>query len=137
MKIATSELTGAALRWAVAHADGATVKPNTHRFNEELVMKWPNGAHWGFFVDYDPSTDWAQAGPIIERAGIDLRFRHEGNWAAHRLIGKEYFLCEGPAPLIAAMRCFVASKLGEHVEVPDELLAPATPERPAARRPRI
>jgi hypothetical protein len=28
----------------------------------------------------------------------------------------------GPTPLIAAMRCYVASKLGDEVEVPDELL---------------
>jgi len=27
----------------------------------------------------------------------------------------------GPTPLIAAMRCFVASKLGEEVDVPQEL----------------
>ena len=27
----------------------------------------------------------------------------------------------GPTPLIAAMRCYVASKLGDEVEVPDEL----------------
>ena len=27
----------------------------------------------------------------------------------------------GPTPLIAAMRCYVISKLGEEVEVPDEL----------------
>lgn len=29
----------------------------------------------------------------------------------------------GPAPLIAAMRCYVASKLGEEVEIPEELTA--------------
>ena len=28
----------------------------------------------------------------------------------------------GPTPLIAAMRCFCCSKLGDEVEVPDELL---------------
>ena len=28
----------------------------------------------------------------------------------------------GPTPLIAAMRCYVASKLGDEVEVPEELL---------------
>jgi hypothetical protein len=28
----------------------------------------------------------------------------------------------GPTPLTAAMRCYVASKLGDEVEVPDELL---------------
>ena len=27
----------------------------------------------------------------------------------------------GPTPLIAAMRCYVASKLGDEVDVPDEL----------------
>jgi hypothetical protein len=27
----------------------------------------------------------------------------------------------GPTPLVAAMRCYVASKLGDEVEVPDEL----------------
>jgi len=29
----------------------------------------------------------------------------------------------GPTPLTAAMRCFVASKLGEEVNIPQELLA--------------
>jgi hypothetical protein len=29
----------------------------------------------------------------------------------------------GHTPLIAAMRCYVASKLGDEVEIPDELLA--------------
>jgi hypothetical protein len=28
----------------------------------------------------------------------------------------------GPTPLIAAMRCYIASKMGDEVKVPDELL---------------
>ena len=28
----------------------------------------------------------------------------------------------GPTPLIAAMRCYVASKLGDDVDIPEELL---------------
>ncbi len=28
----------------------------------------------------------------------------------------------GPTPLIAAMRCYVASKLGDEVDIPEELL---------------
>ena len=41
------------------------------------------------------------------------------NWQA--LWGwKEAF---GPTPLIAAMRCFVASKLGDEVEVPNEIVS--------------
>ena len=32
--------------------------------------------------------------------------------------------CErGPTKLIAAMRCYVASKLGDEVDVPEELLS--------------
>lgn len=27
----------------------------------------------------------------------------------------------GPTPLIAAMRCYVASKLGDNVEIPEKL----------------
>lgn len=32
----------------------------------------------------------------------------------------------GPTPLIAAMRCYVASKLGQEIDVPDELLKEAS-----------
>ena len=28
----------------------------------------------------------------------------------------------GPTPLVATMRCYVASKLGDEVDVPDELV---------------
>jgi hypothetical protein len=28
----------------------------------------------------------------------------------------------GPTPLVAAMRCYVASQLGDEVDVPDELV---------------
>jgi hypothetical protein len=32
------------------------------------------------------------------------------------------WICRGPTPLIAAMRCYVASKMGDEVDVPDELV---------------
>jgi hypothetical protein len=32
-------------------------------------------------------------------------------------------LMSGHSPLIASMRCFVASKLGDKVEIPQELIA--------------
>jgi hypothetical protein len=42
--------------------------------------------------------------------------------------GNSYWIATGylveecaPTPLIAAMRCYVASKLGDEVDVPDEL----------------
>ena len=111
MKIKTSELTGAALDWAVAkYADKHVSIGDIH---------WRN---------YSPSTNWAQGGPIIERERIEIQkgnplYFPKGNergdyyeplWIAGKM--------HGSTPLIAAMRCLVASKLGDKIEVPDELL---------------
>ena len=66
---------------------------------------------------YSPSTEWSQGGPIIEREKITISDSLE-SWAAGYNGTLRYF---GPTPLIAAMRCFCCSKLGETVEVPEEL----------------
>ena len=106
----TSELTGAALDWAVAkcekHASRNTV--NVFDFNDYF---------------FNPSTNWYQGGPIIEREKISL-FEGVNDWTAkpsidHPLWDKRW---TGPTYLIAAMRCYVASKLGDDVEVPPELV---------------
>lgn len=78
----------------------------------------------GYFPDDDrckPSTDWSQGGPIIEREKIGVWPSESisGQWGARML---NTYIMYGPTPLIAAMRCFVASKLGDEVEVPDELV---------------
>ena len=104
IKLKTSELTGAALDWAVARCEVGDA------INE---------------ID-DPhfySTDWAQGGPIIEREGINLRALSGALWEAETWSaeGGQYLL-DGPTPLIAAMRCYVASVLGDEVEVPNELV---------------
>lgn len=100
----TSELTGAALDWAVAKCEGVT---------------------WTAFPGYTYqhgeghySTNWAQGGPIIEREKIQIKENGFGHWFAK--IGKGNWM-RGPTPLIAAMRCYVASKLGEDVSIPEEL----------------
>jgi Protein of unknown function (DUF2591) len=100
----TSELTGAALDWAVAKCE----RPNWDA--TILTMNVLNGG-------FNPSINWAQGGPIIEREGIDIY--QSGVWVAE-MDGKH--TTEGPTPLIAAMRCYVASKLGDEVDVPEELL---------------
>ena len=102
----TSELTGAALDWAVAQAEGKTWA--VWRFVE-----------WHSDGDLNYSTDWAQGGAIIERERICLIDQGGDYWQA--ICGwKEMF---GDTPLIAAMRCYVASKLGDEVEVPEELMS--------------
>ena len=103
----TSELTGAQLDWAVLKAQGQDFT----NFNIKYMDAYPF------------STDWAQGGPIIERECIDLQYQGGDSdiWAAD-MCGNESSVY-GNTPLIAAMRCYVASKLGDEVEIPEELTA--------------
>jgi hypothetical protein len=99
----TSELTGAALDWMVCVCEGESPSRYTRY-----------------------SSDWAQGGPIIEKAGIEWQWLPRGNQYGARkpsLGGMNRTFCmDGPTILVAAMRCYVASRLGDEVEVPDELL---------------
>ena len=97
MKVKTSELSGLALDLMVAKAEGIETS-EYHEFNNEPYM---------------PSVDWAQGGPIIEREGIALE-KYRDYWVANPTRDPTV---HGPTPLIAAMRCYVASKLGDEVEV--------------------
>lgn len=93
MKIKTSELSGAALDWAVAKCEGHGIGA--------LDDPW-----------FAPSTNWSHGGPIIEREKMGV-FPTHGGWASG--------FQSGPTPLIAAMRRYVASQLGDEVDVPEEL----------------
>ena len=122
MKVKTSDLTGVALDWAVA-------KCEWHR--EE--------GDWRGTYNAAYSTDWAQGGPLIERETFNLTYDRDwvydpnnidpddepdngDRWLAEFIVRGDRCICAyGPTPLIAAMRCYVASKLGEEVEVPDEI----------------
>jgi hypothetical protein len=84
--------------------------------NESFMTRWTDD-ECEDGVDYHYSTDWAQGGPIIEREKMTLEWTGE-DWMAYIRHDEEYF---GPTPLIAAMRCYVASKLGDAVEVSNEL----------------
>lgn len=122
MKIQTSELTGPALDWAVARAEG--LLPTLHK-NPYGYWVMPNIA--GSY-----STSWSIGGPIIEREEINLEIHEGGHTRASfynmRLTfdgrAKHYHHEHGSTPLVAAMRCFVAAKFGDEVEVPDELVTP-------------
>jgi hypothetical protein len=99
MKIKTSELNERALDWAVGK------------------IEWTAGSDAGLCEEFCPSTDWAHGGPIIERGEIQLTV-DDGQWCA-RLGG---IWSHHYSPLIAAMRCLVASKIGDEVDVPEELV---------------
>ena len=161
-KIKVSEASGIVLDWLVAKCEGG--------FDLHKRVDWHNKP-WAFFFrddedpervdklclnEYEPSTDWAYGGPIIEENkiivfkvdddyGVDEKGYTTGlripRWGSafnqvlcddmsYNRYGESYVkvyeieasdVVYGPTPLIAAMRCYVASKLGEEVEIPEEL----------------
>lgn len=127
MKIKTSELTGAALDWAVALIEYPEWK------EQGYLEVFPYDLHFDDGEVYSPTTNWTQGGPIIEREGINLdNYGKNPRWSAwtpapDRESGEAQ--AYGPTPLIAAMRCYVASKLGDEVDVPDELVEREVQER--------
>ena len=114
MPMKTSELTGAALDWAVAKCEDLE-----HYFEDGLVCLkgQPFDTHWLYWT---PSTDWAQGGPIIEREKIDVMWCGD-RWCAYTMCGDKQLVTEGNTPLITAMRGYVASKLGDEIELPKEM----------------
>ena len=124
--VPTSQLQGAALDWAVAkcealpvalHSTGAIYLIDTP-WGDKTLVKW--------LAEFSPTRHWAQGGPIIEREAHNL-FKHNGGteWCCACNVPRDGYTAivtaEGPTPLIAAMRCYVASKLGTDVDVPEEL----------------
>lgn len=113
MKLKTSALVGPELNYAVHMAEGLH----------------------GMLTPVDYAGRWEFGGPIIEREKLAL-------WFSEATVDEEYsplqgpcWYCEpsfteaiadetyryeiGPTPLIAAMRCYVASKLGDEIEFPE------------------
>jgi Protein of unknown function (DUF2591) len=110
----TAELTGAALDWAVAKCEGAYIPSVDTDIDGSKRINYG-----GMYPEW--STDWAQGGPIIEREMIALLLQPYGEpyvWEATN--GAEFFYAD--KPLVAAMRCYVASELGDEIEIPAELM---------------
>lgn len=126
----TSELNGAALDWAVATAAGYPVispsapwrnKHGAHGTAQVMVAdtKRKGACHY----DFRPSESWGQGWPIIDRERINPQYAGNDEWKASLHFGGSTVF-RGPTLLVAAMRCFVSSKLGDEVEIPDTLTAP-------------
>jgi hypothetical protein len=113
----TSELTGVAFDWAVAKCEGLLAFGYKDDMGLLLITLSTGEAEY-----FKPTLDWAQGGPIIEREGISVCPDEIAPWCAFFDNGTaEYVFYTGETPLIAAMRCYVASKLGDEVEIPEEL----------------
>lgn len=114
--IKTAELSSDALNWTVAKCEGLDAYIPAYAETPWVAVRSSStGIYRAKFT-----TDWAQGGPIIEREGISWHCGNKSNWHSYGYGSADNF--SGSTPLIAAMRCFVASKLGDSVEVPSELL---------------
>jgi hypothetical protein len=148
MIIKTTDLTGYALDWAVAEADGVKVGKCAGGYLALLssIRVSPYCAK-----GYSPSTSWDIAGPLIQDSNISIircdddYQNFPDKWMAQK---GAHSYCEstehqphepmlqmvvyndgscfskdgpvyGPTPLVAAMRCFVANTIGEKVDVPE------------------
>jgi Protein of unknown function (DUF2591) len=122
--INVSEATGPVLNWLVAKADDEKDILYVQRQYGRLVIQTA-GDHETCDSEcpYAPSTDWAQGGPLIERERISVISDYheiEEGWLAEGYDnGIQAF---GATTLIAAMRVYVIGKLGDVVDVPDELI---------------
>jgi hypothetical protein len=113
MKIQTQELTGPALDWAVTKC-GFIEGTATSLIRPEVKPY---------------STDWAQGGPIIQREGIGIHVARWDDGGEPEIWYASAFATSmsvpartrGQTALVAAMRCYVLSELGDEVDVPDEL----------------
>ena len=118
----TADLVGLPLDWAVVRCEcdiPAQFVSIPARLNGSVrVFRKDINA---YSEPISPSTDWAQGGPIIELGGINII--QSGSWLAEMNADHSggVIRSEGPTPLIAAMRCYVASKLGDEVEIPEGL----------------
>ena len=138
MKIKTSELIGRPLDHAVAIALGGTdlwfdtvgTCWITIDGEDRALSRGLSAAQ-----NFSPSIDWAEAGPIIDEEDIQwcklngqieawsgfnyIEWRQ--NWDSSVCMGEGSGFGTGPTILIAAMRCYCCAKLGDEIEIPQEL----------------
>jgi hypothetical protein len=121
----TAQLNGVLLDYWVARAEGIEHPPYLREMSPGCcliqVTEPDDGGTVTRWVAYEPSTDWSIGGPIIERECIvvDCNKRKREDpandprpWMS-AIDGKWY--SDAPTPLVAAMRCYVASKFGDEV----------------------
>lgn len=140
MKFKTSELTGRALEIAVDLAHGYTFRRGVP--DNEVALDpacrqglWrlnQSGDRWACMTCLRWSDESADFEGIIRSEGIAVEpmVRDNSRWVGRYAFFRESQSCgfmsqfnrTGATPREAAFRCFVASRLGDEVDVLDELL---------------
>ncbi|BCP56311.1 hypothetical protein K32_49280 [Kaistia sp. 32K] len=140
-EVKVAELSGKALDWAVAQADGRCLHERIRivRYNDDSDYICEDCGKDTYMEPirqtWKPSTDWSQGGPLIEKHNIQTSYNGNGfhrsttgkHWCAYvcKPHGPERASGSGPTPLIAACRAIVAAKFVDTISVPAELITPA------------
>ncbi|WP_449106734.1 phage protein NinX family protein [Pseudomonas mohnii] len=128
IEVKTADLTGAALDWVVAQVEAVPVAIAAPHYGTDWRVYKPD-----FGGKYSPSTDWAIGGPLIAKFQVALiPEAHDGmegtemseRWYADVYYdgGEQYTTEHCDTVLIAACRAIVATKFGDSVQVPKELM---------------
>lgn len=139
IEVKTSELVGPALDWAVFCAVYKGMQPEIHVIESVTVDRKPfikplefpravslsySGAY-GIECRWSPSGDWEHGGPLIDKYLIDLTVEHPSMICAALCDENGRYIDDkvsfGSTHLIAACRAIVAARLGDTVQIPDEL----------------
>ena len=120
----TAELTGALLDYWTARAEGVPAEqleirevPRTDWKICVRTLAWKDGSVIGCGrLDY--STNWAPAGPLVEKYHLMLESNMGGEWAADCFDGDrmQWYRSKGDTPLIAICRAVVRAAFGDEVE---------------------
>lgn len=117
MIIHTRHLTGNALNFAVVYARSLEATGGKPVLARDLAHKaLDNG-----ICQY--TTSWADAGPLIKSDKIALDWSEGNNWCASSDASVDAYpvVMSDEEPLVAAMRAFVAGRLGGMVDVPEKV----------------
>lgn len=117
MKVLIESMSGIDLDWAVSQVEGYAVGTYMREVyvitdvrRNACLLQVP-GDHRRAYIQYNPSSNYEQGGPIIAREGISMDYdalRPEGKWKATVGNAVQY----GNNFLITAMRCHCINKLG-------------------------
>lgn len=121
VQVKVSEISGVALDYAVAIADGGERKPYQFADNADApfwdAWVFPGGRAYSSFT---PSKEWDHCGALVAKYRVSIIYSDEVcdpcAWTDSSAAW------HGDTPLIAACRAIVASKFGDTVSVPPELV---------------
>jgi len=123
MKIKLNSTTPDQLDWLVAKCKGKIISIWGNTIEVKDRYSFEDG------YKFSPSTNREQGGRIIDREKIGTVYYPDMNCVTGEILPRwvgyvgydVVHSAPGPTRLIAAMRCYVASKMGNDVEVPEEL----------------